>query len=275
MILFIFMQQFAKTKFFKVAILAALLVLLIFLNPYNFFSPFRGAANAIFLPFQKVFYSISVGAEGVGEFLGSIGQLKSENEKLLKENQELLAKNAMLDDMQSENTILRDQLNLLPRDKYDLVAATVVSQDPHGMGNWLEIDKGSDDGITNGMSVIVSRGILIGRIQEVGARSAKIMLLTNSKSTVNVMTSQNNTRGIVKGEYGLGIIFDMILQTDTIKIGDDVVTSGVGGEMPRGLYVGSVQEVHDSDDHLFQQAVIASPLQVSKLQTVFIIKESK
>jgi rod shape-determining protein MreC len=67
----------------------------------------------------------------------------------------------------------------------------------------------------------------------------------------------------------------MILQTDTIKIGDNIVTSGVGGGIPRGLYVGTVQEVHDSDDHLFQQAVIVSPLQVSKLQIVFIIKKDK
>jgi rod shape-determining protein MreC len=170
---------------------------------------------------------------------------------------------------------LREQLELLPRDKYDLVAATIVSQDSQGMGNWMEIDRGSNDGITSGMPVIVSKSVLIGKIQEVGANSSRIMLLTNSKSTVSIMTSQNSTKGIAKGEYGLGIIFDMILQTDTVQIGDDVVTSGIGGETPRGLYVGSVQEVHASSDHLFQQAVIAAPLSVSKLQTVFVIKGNK
>jgi len=269
------MQGFVSTKLFKVFFIAVILLLLILLNPYNFFSPLRSVTNAIFLPFQKVFYSVSMGIEGTGEFLGSIGQLKSENEKLLAENQELLAKNAMLGDMKSENETLREQLSLLPRDKYDLMAATVVSQDPNGMGNWLEIDKGSKDGVVSGMSVIVSKGILIGRIQEVGISTSKIMLLTNSKSTVNIMTAQNNTRGVAKGEYGLGIIFDMILQTDAIAIEDDVVTSGIGGEVPRGLYVGSVRDVHASDDHLFQQAVIAFPLSVSKLQTVFIIKDDK
>lgn len=269
------MQGLVSTKLAKVFFIAVFFLLLIILNPYNLLSPFRGVTNAVFLPFQKVFYSISISVEGVGEFLGSIGQLKNENEKILKENRELLARNAMLEDMQNENAILRDQLNLLPRDKYDLVAATVVSQDPQGMGNWLEIDKGSDDGIVSGMSVIVSKSILIGRIQDVSAGSSKIMLLTNSKSTVNVMTSQNSTRGVVKGEYGLGIIFDMILQTDAIQVGDDVITSGIGGEIPRGLYAGSVREIHASDDHLFQQAVVAAPLQISKLQTVFVIRENK
>jgi rod shape-determining protein MreC len=266
------MQGFVSTKLFKVFFVAVILLLLIFLNPYNLFSPFCSVTHAIFLPFQKVFYSVSVGVEGTRDFLGSIGQLKNENEKLLFENQELLAKNATLVDMQSENTILREQLSLLPRDKYDLMAATVISQDPNGMGNWLEIDRGTSQGVAVGMPVIVSKGVLIGRIQEVGINTSKIMLLTNSKSTINVMTSKNNTKGVSRGEYGLGIIFDMILQTDAIAIGDDVVTSGIGGGVPRGLYVGLVRDVHASDDHLFQQAVIASPLAVSKLQTVFIIK---
>lgn len=269
------MQQFAKTKLVKVIFIAVFFLLLIFLNPNNFFNPIRNVANTVFLPFQKVLYSIAAGTAGVGEFIASIGQLKSENEKILKNNHELSAENAALHDMQSENAVLREQLGLLPRDKYELMAATVVSQDPHGLGNWLEIDKGSKDGISVGMPVVISKSVLIGRIQEVGISSSKIMLLTNSKSTISVMTSQNGTRGIAKGEYGLSIIFDMILQTDTVQIGDDVVTSGTGGEIPRGLYIGSVREVHASDDQLFQQAIIAAPLQISKLNMVFVIKANK
>jgi cell shape-determining protein MreC len=80
---------------------------------------------------------------------------------------------------------------------------------------------------------------------------------------------------VIKGEYGLGIMLDMVLQTDSINVGDSVVTSGISGEVPRGLYVGTIQEIHQSDDHLFQQAIIASPLQVAKTQIVFVIKNSK
>lgn len=269
------MQQLAKTKLFKVFFIAVFFLLLIFVNPYNLFNPFRTVVTTVALPFQKVFYSLAFGLENIKDFLGSIGQLKTENEQLLKEKQALIAENAMLADSKNENEILREQLNLLPRDKYDLVASNIVSQDPHGMGNWLEIDKGSDDGISVGMSVIVSKGILLGRVQEVSAGSSKILLLTNSKSAVNAMTSKNGTKGMVKGEYGLGIILDMVLQTDSIQVGDDVVTSGIGGEFPRGLFVGVIQEVHNSDDNLFQQAVISSPVQVSKLQMVFVVKNVK
>jgi rod shape-determining protein MreC len=201
--------------------------------------------------------------------------LKKENENLIREKQKLLAENAMLGDVKNENMLLREQLNLIPRGDFNLTAAFVTSQDPNGMGNWLEIDKGSSDGIQMGMPVIVSSGILVGKVQEVSISNAKILLLTNPQSVVNVATLQDGTKGVAKGEYGLGIIFDMILQTDVIHVGSDVVTSGIGGDIPKGLYVGTVQEVHSSDDHLFQQAVISSPIQVSKLQMVFVIKGNK
>lgn len=269
------MQQFVKTKLFKVFFIASILTMLIFANPYEASSPFRGVVTSVILPFQKVFYALSFGFGNIREFLGSIGQLKNENEKLIGEKRELLARNAMLSNIESENKNLREQLELLPRDKYELIAANIIGQDPHGMGNWIEIDKGSDDGISVGMSVIVSQGVLLGRIQEVHGSSSKIILLTNSKSTVNAMTADNGTKGVVKGEYGLGIILDMVLQTDLIEIGDEVVTSGVGGEFPNGFFIGVIQEIHNSDDNLFQQAVVSSPVQVSKLQMVFVAKKEK
>lgn len=269
------MQRISSKKIFKVVVVATFLMILISANPAGFFSPVRSAFTFVLSPFQKVFYSVAVSYSGIEDFFSSIGQLKRENEQLIRDNQQLLSEKAMLQDVSNENVILRDQLKLLPRDHFDLVAAFVISQDPNGMGNWLEIDKGSSDGISVGDSVIFSKGIIIGKVQEVNSKTAKIMLLTNPESVISVATLKNGTKGVAKGEYGLGIIFDMILQTDSINVGDDVITSGIGGEVPRGLYVGTVQEVHQSDDHLFQQAVITSPVQASKLQVLFVIKSVK
>ena len=213
--------------------------------------------------------------ENIKEFAGEIGQLKNENENLRKENRELLASIAMYEDIKKENDNLREQINILPREKYDLVAAFLVSRDSSGTENWIEIDKGSDDGVAPGMPVIVSKSIIIGRVYEVGAKNSKIMLLTNPKSTLNVITLEKEAKGIVKGEYGLGVILDMVLQADSINAGDKVVTSGIGGEIPRGLFVGTIQEVRPSEDHLFQQGILIAPIQISKLQMVFVIKGSK
>ncbi len=269
------MQRFSSTKLFKVGLLAILFSLLIFLNPVGFFSPIRNIFLEVLTPFQKVTYTLSAAIEGVGEFVSFVGQLKEENRKLRSENELLLGQRAMLDDMKNENNDLRNQLNLLPRNQFNLLSANVVGQDPNGMGNWVEIDKGSEDGLKEGMPVIVSKGILVGRLSEITPKNSKVVLLTNPKSVVNVSTTQTGAKGVAKGEYGLSIIFDMILQTDSIQGGNEVVTSGVGGGMPRGLYVGTVQNVHASDDNLFQQATIISPVQTSKLQFVFVLIGSK
>lgn len=268
------MQQFKKTKLFKVFLITGIFGLLVFLNPKSFFNPVRRGFLFITYPLQKTGYSFSASFVGLRDFLDSIGQLKTENEKLLAQNQQLISENARLHDIEKENVILRDQIGLLPRERFQFEAAGVIGQDPSGLGNWIEINKGSNAGIKEGMAVVVSKGILIGKIQEVNLNSSQVILLTNSKSTVNVMTSQNGAKGVIKGRYGLGIIFDMIMQTDSVNIGDEVITSGISGVVPRGLFVGTVQEVHPSEDHLFQQAVVSTPAQISKLQFVFVIKQN-
>ncbi len=269
------MQRFTSTKLFKIFLLVAFFAGLFYLNPVKILDPARSIFLAGFSPFQKIAYTTSAAIKGTGEFISSIGQLKAENKKLINENERLLQEQAMLVDMRNENDDLRKQLGLLPRDQFKLLAANIVGQDPNGMGNWIEIDKGSDDGITEGMPVIISKSALVGRVSEVTLKNAKIILLTNPRSVINVATTQAGAKGVARGEYGLGITFDMILQTDSIQGGDEVVTSGIGGELPRGLYVGTVQDVHSSDDHLFQQATIMSPVQISKLQFVFVVLGDK
>jgi rod shape-determining protein MreC len=269
------MQKFTSTKLFKVIIITAVFAGIIFFLPQNIFNPVRSGFTFILVPFQKFFYAMSVDFSNIKDFVGSIGQLKKENEQLRKDNQALLTKNATCGSIENENSTLREQLNMLPRDKYNLIPAFLAGQDPNKTGNWIEIDKGSYDGITAGMPVIVSNGILIGKVEEVNAKNSKVVLLTNSKSIINVMTTENGIKGIIRGEYGLGIILDMVLQTDSINVGDSIVTSGLGGDIPRGLYVGTIQEIHQSDDHLFQQAILSVPVQIPKLQIVFVIKSVK
>lgn len=269
------MKKFSSSKLFKTLIVLIVFGFLVFFNPKNFFDPMRGVLSVLVYPFQIFSYSIFYKAGNVRDFFLSIGQLKDENRTMVKENQNLLAENAKLRDMERENIFLREQVGLLPRDKFELEAVSVISQDPQGSGNWIEINKGSSEGISEGMTVIVSQGILIGRIQQVFSGKSKVMLLSNPKSVIGVAVSQSGAKGIAKGEYGLGVIVDSILQADIVNVGDEIVTTGIGGDVPRGLLVGTVQQVRPSNDRLFQQAVISSPINVSKLETVFIVKENK
>jgi rod shape-determining protein MreC len=234
--------------------------------------PIRNLTINISSPFLKVFRNFSLGTKGFFGFLGSIGELKQENEKLVRDNRDLLSKNAELRSVAKENQLLRQQLDLAPRKDYNLEASFVIGQDPQGINNFLLIDKGSKNGIKEGMPAIISRGTLIGKVAEVYEASSKVLLITDPGSTVNAEVENSGSRGIVRGEYGLGIALDMISQKDVINEGDSIITSGLGGEVPKSLYIGKVGKVKESPDKLFQQATVVSPVDFSKLDLVFIIK---
>jgi len=265
-------NNFIRTKLFKVILVVAVFGLLVFLNPGKIFNPVRSFYFGITYPFQKSFYFVSYKTSQISKFFSSIGNLKQENERLIGENQGLVAKNAMLNDMKKENTILRSQLELAPRGKFNLQSASIIGQDPNGLGSWIVIDKGEKDGIRKNMPVIVSDGILVGKIDETYFSSSKVILITNPQSSVNAVVSETEAKGIVRGEFGLGLILDMVLQTDVIQKDDEVITSGIGGDVPRGLVIGRIQEIYPSQDKLFQQAVVTPLAKFSKLRLVFVIK---
>lgn len=265
-------QKLFTQNLVKFLAVAAVCLLLILVNPRGLLDPARGFFLEIAYPFQKTFYLLSRTITGTGDFLGSIGELKKENENLIRENNDLAAQVALLNDEKRENASLREQLSLAPRQKFDLAAAFVIGQDPQRLDSWLMINRGSADGVERGMPAIAYEGILIGKVTEVTAHSAKITLLSDSTSVINVVDSETQSKGVLRGEYGLGVVMDMVSQQDALNSGDTVATSSLGSDMPRGLLVGKIQEVRLTGDKLFQQAIVVPRIKYSKLDVVFIIK---
>jgi rod shape-determining protein MreC len=266
-------MKFFSSKNKKLYFVVIVLLIIVFTFSRGADNPVKGSVLYLTSPFLKTFRIFSGGIQGFFHFLGTIGDLKTENEKLLGENRELEAKIALLKDIENENRLLREQMDLLPRKEYSLESSFVIAQDPLGQGNYLFIDKGEGSGIKAGMPAIVSRGILVGKVTEVYPNSAKVVLINEKNSAVNCETEDTGAKGIVKGAYGLGLVMDMISQSEVVKEGDVVITSGLGGNIPRGLYIGKVKEVGQSADKLFQQASIIAPVDFSSLRIVSIIKE--
>lgn len=264
--------RFTQTKFFRAFILFLFVWIGFRFGPVSIVNPFQDFIMMITSPFQRGFSSVAFEIQDISQFLSSIGELKRENERLEKERLQLLVENARYADVVKDNDELRKEIGLLPRNRFSLKASTVISRDISGTGNWIVIDKGSLDGIENGMSVIVENGIFVGKIVEVFPQSAKIMLLSNPESLMSGITLDTDAKGIIKGEYGLGLLFDMVLQTDILKAGGSVVTSGLGGDVPRGLLVGTLQEPRLSSDKLFQQSSILSPIRFDHIHYVFVIQ---
>jgi rod shape-determining protein MreC len=268
-------KKYFTSKIVKLVLVVIVCLVLIFTNPKGIFDPVRGFFLRLSIPFQRIFFDLSERSGELVFFLGSISELKTENAELVKENNALAAQLAKLEQEKKENVTLREQLDLLPKDKFDLVGSFVVGQDPQGSFGWVLIDKGEDVGIKSGMAAIVSGGILVGKVDEVYAHSAKVNFLLNATSSINALDLETSAKGIVRGEYGLGLVLDMVAQTDLLNVGDSIVTSGLGSEIPKGLLIGKVKEIQVSRDKLFQGAIITSRVKYANLDTIFIIKNQK
>lgn len=215
---------------------------------------------------------MSSGTKGFFSFLGSISDLKEENEELIKKNHELESSVASLKGARRENEELRKQLELAPREKFNLEATQIIGKNSQGESSWIIIDKGRNAGIAKDMPVIVSQGILVGKVVEVYPTSARVDLLFSSSLAVNAQDVDTGAQGIVSGKYGLGIVLEMVEQNDAINEGDTIVTSGLGGSIPKGLLIGRISHIEVSGDKLFQNAVLIPQVRYSDLDLVFVVK---
>lgn len=193
-----------------------------------------------------------------------------ENAELQAKVNELTAEVARREEAKRENDSLRSELNFAQANNYKLTRANIISQDPSNFQQFFTLDRGSGDGIKKGMTV-VSQGLLVGRILETTATTAKVYLITDYNSAVPALTQETRASGLVRGQRGFGLELEMVAQTDQLKAGDTVITSGFGGDYPRGLVIGTITDIRQKDAEVFQSSVLRPAVDFRKLDAVFVI----
>lgn len=231
--------------------------------------------GAVAFPLQNILSFASYNVGKASSFFVSIGRLKQENERLLIENKELKARETLLSDVSRENDLLREERGLLPRDRFELKSAEVIGRDDTSLGGAILLNVGDKNGIRKGMAVVVGKGILLGRVTETTPFSSRVLFLSHSESAVNAVVPTTEARGVVRGEFGLGLVLDMVLQSDTLRTGDEVITSGLGGDVPRGLLIGTATSIESSVDRLFQRATLSSPIRFDRVRFVSVIVNTR
>jgi rod shape-determining protein MreC len=198
---------------------------------------------------------------------------------------ELLARNAQLEgevsSLQTQVIQLQEQLqeadvlySLLdfararPQDEY--IAAAVIGRDPSPFLHYVIIDHGTDDGIRNGMPVVTEQG-LVGRIDAVTASAARIQLITDPGSVVNVRLQNQNSEGQISGSVTGEITLGMVAQNVNLSPGEILLTSGLGGNFPTDVLVGQVLEITRSDNQLFQSASVQPVVDFNTIRAVLVI----
>jgi rod shape-determining protein MreC len=122
-----------------------------------------------------------------------------------------------------------------------------------------------------GMPAVSGGAVLVGRIAQVGPRTAKVELLTDPDSSVAALLQTSRVTGLVVGQPDGTLRMEYIPQEENIDVGDIVLTSGLGGVMPKGLVIGQVTEVQKLDYALFQTAIVRPAIDFSRLELLLVI----
>jgi rod shape-determining protein MreC len=149
-------------------------------------------------------------------------------------------------------------------------AASVIGRDPSPFLHYIIINVGSNDDIRRGMPVVTNQG-LVGRVDAVIADAARVQLITDPASAVNIYLQNAETNAVLFGSVTGDVSLDMISQDVTVESGDLILTSGLGGGYPSDLPIGQVVTVRTLEFELFQQASVQSAVDFSRLDIVLVI----
>jgi rod shape-determining protein MreC len=163
---------------------------------------------------------------------------------------------------------LVDFIRVRPENKY--AAAAVIGRDPSPFLHYVIINRGSNEGILRGMPVVTNQG-LIGRVDAVIADAARVQLITDSASSVNVRLQNAETEASLVGSLTGDLTLELIPQDVNVQPGDLVLTSGLGGGYPPDLIIGQVVNVRSRDFDLFQQATVQPVVDFNRLEIVLVI----
>lgn len=192
--------------------------------------------------------------------------------QLTDERNALVLENARLRALGQENQEMRELLEVRERNLYHLVSAQIIGKAPEVETQALILDRGTADGITQGLPVVASEGFFMGKITQVTTHTSVLLLVTDGRSRVAAtILNDDRTLGYVEGGGGLGMAFRLIPQHEQIQSGDTVITSGLEAGIPRGLVIGRVGRVSREPQEPFQTAVVNQVVVPEQHQIVGII----
>jgi rod shape-determining protein MreC len=200
-----------------------------------------------------------------------LASLRQRNAELEGELAELQAQVIQLQQEVGETEILAALVDFSrARSENSYRAAAVIGRDPSPFLHYVIINVGSNDGILRGMPVVTNQG-LIGRIDAVIADAARVQLITDPASNVNVRLQNAETEASLVGSVTGDMTLELIPQDINVQPGDLVLTSGLGGGYPPDLIIGQVVNVRSRDFDLFQQATVQPVVDFNRLEIVLVI----
>lgn len=242
------------------------------LSVVGLMSPLRSGVLLLAEPFESGVRRVSSPLVDLIGNVGSYGDLRDENRDLRTENERLRADLARLREDQSRAADLAELANvrsLRPDDTFAFAA--VIARDPNPLRRVVMINRGSGDGLREGMPVLGRGGALIGTVEQTQDGSAWVRLITDARSDVNAVIQESRAFALASGQPDGSIAMQFLAEGVEVKPGDTVLTSGLGGTYPNGLLIGRVARVEGNTLDVFKGASVEPAVRLAALENVAVL----
>lgn len=198
--------------------------------------------------------------------------LLNENENLQKENAELKAYVMQMADIESENLELNNKLNIQKKYFKDSVVTQILNLNYQGQNHHFLVDKGETDGVYIGQIVVDKSGI-VGQVIEVNNASSVVRTILSNELYLTGYIKSGKTiyQSLIYGD-GRNLVVNYFNKTNNIKLGDEVFTTGDNLNIPKGLRIGKVKKLLNTDLNDFYKLVIEPSSNPYKERFLVIVK---
>jgi rod shape-determining protein MreC len=254
--------------------IVALAAVVILSLPSSTVSHLKLAIGSLFLP---LFGLANAGQQLPADLIDSAlprRELLHQIDRLRRENNQLKVQQLQAGAIMGENQQLRDYVGWARQQPWKLKLANVVMRDPANWWRMVEIDLGSRDGITENLPVLTQEG-LVGRISSVGYERSQVVLIGDPNCRVSALVEDAaQDTGILTASGPLdSSLSDLtyLSSTTTLKSGQQVVTSGIGGIFPKGIPLGEVVDSQRVEFGLYIEARVRLNANLGALDEVWVL----
>ncbi len=274
------MLRLFKSKWF-IVILATVLILIVMGASSGKNSRLRWLNNIISVPLSPVqgfLTSIGQKVEDGLSFFSDIEDVRKENDILKTRVSELEKENRELSKLKDKNEELRLALNLKAQfDDFSIIGTNIIAVDPGNWFNAFKVDIGTRDGVRVDYPVVTGTKGLVGRVMSTDLTSSRVLTIIDEDSAVaGYITKSGGGYAIVRGDITLkdeGLCkMDFIPLDVDVEVGDIIETSGIGGIFPKGIMIGKVKEVRQTNSEMSRYAIIEPTADFKKLEEVYVLK---
>lgn len=175
-----------------------------------------------------------------------------------------------LAELEQENRRLERLLELRRSTPGTSIAARIIGRNSSPGISTAVVDKGARHGIRKGMAVLTPAGVA-GRVVSVGPHVAHVLLISAATSGVDALVQRSRVPGIVSGTLTGTCRLKYVQRDSDVRVGDAIVTSGLGGIFPKGQHIGHVAHVAARDDEMFQDVEVQLSAEFTRIEEVLVV----